>query len=509
MFKPVHLTLGFPEYEQRGGGDTAIKELKDLRTLQLYFKADTAKKVLDLFRQVVSITGKKLHAKTMTTKQTNDIKRWNEFIKTLETESANGIVNLAQIAGKENLKFIIKTDIGRYSDPIRYEYHVGLIVNELREYIPNFMLTFGAFECNTVLKKRTDAKAKAFQKERNKTLKRMTELCPVQKGNKGEMKNFIMLELITSESEKKTSFSDYCQNVNSVQEYLDGLIQVLCALEFGQNKFKFTHYDLHADNVMLQKMDTKSKIFVYHFKKNKKSKIVAVKADVLMVLIDFGRSHTVGIDPSILKLWTVDMKPYVEELFFNKLGIRPWMFKSCFDLVRIFLHSLWYLPKKIKKRLKPVEDYFKNTEFPFLNDNKLSQRFDALPMNKDKGKTGMIESPLDFVEYLFDNGYWMPTKAEDYDKMEVMYVGYPLTKKEKEKYLKKIRKNNVIATPKSEVNKTKQRPSQSGCIEYDSNGGDKLKYLNRKQLEKKVMGMGYKQAKVKKMKSSELCAIVN
>ena len=113
IFKdPDHVS--YVSYDWMKGGD-AIEDMQDLSTLQLYFKADTSKKVLELFREVTGLTGERLHESTMTTRQTNDIKKWNEFLKTLETDSANGIVNLSQITGNSNLKFIMKTDIGKFS----------------------------------------------------------------------------------------------------------------------------------------------------------------------------------------------------------------------------------------------------------------------------------------------------------------------------------------------------------------------------------------------------------
>ncbi len=40
-------------------------------------------------------------------------------------------------------------------------------------------------------------------------------------------------------------------NELSFKEFLDIFAQILVALEIGQNKYKFCHYDLHTDNVII------------------------------------------------------------------------------------------------------------------------------------------------------------------------------------------------------------------------------------------------------------------
>jgi hypothetical protein len=46
----------------------------------------------------------------------HSINKWNKFIQTLETSSANGMVNLGAIESKDGPKFIVKTSISSESD---------------------------------------------------------------------------------------------------------------------------------------------------------------------------------------------------------------------------------------------------------------------------------------------------------------------------------------------------------------------------------------------------------
>ena len=68
------------------------------------------------------------------------------------------------------------------------------------------------------------------------------------------------------------------------------LLQVYCALQVGMDKHDFTHYDLHAGNVLITKLD-KPVILVYHFPNHPNMPFVPIYTEYLATLIDFGRSY--------------------------------------------------------------------------------------------------------------------------------------------------------------------------------------------------------------------------
>ena len=82
---------------------------------------------------------------------------------------------------------------------------------------------------------------------------------------------------------EKQKYTDEMQVINI-------LLQVYCALQVGMDKHDFTHYDLHAGNVLITKLD-KPVILVYHFPNHPNMPFVPIYTEYLATLIDFGRSY--------------------------------------------------------------------------------------------------------------------------------------------------------------------------------------------------------------------------
>lgn len=91
------------------------------------------------------------------------------------------------------------------------------------------------------------------------------------------------LWLVTEYINGKTLKVMLTENLLSFKDFLDIFVQILIALEIGQEKFKFCHYDLHTDNIIIDQIKSsyKSHVFVYD---------VEVNSMYRPVLIDYGMS---------------------------------------------------------------------------------------------------------------------------------------------------------------------------------------------------------------------------
>ncbi len=74
-------------------------------------------------------------------------------------------------------------------------------------------------------------------------------------------------------------------NELSFKEFLDIFAQILVALEIGQNKYKFCHYDLHTDNVIIVPITNNYTCHVHVYDIN-------VKTKFMPVMIDYGMSSS-------------------------------------------------------------------------------------------------------------------------------------------------------------------------------------------------------------------------
>jgi hypothetical protein len=291
--------------------------------------------------------------------QTNsvDVKKWNAFIRTLKTSSANGIINLGAIQSRKGPQWLVKTDISPNSDPILYEHYIGTRMNALRRFVPNFALTFGGFRCEVNLFDRQDAKAQMIRPRP----KMIHEFCsppnlkPLK--DKRKKKEFIISEKI----EPASSLGSYVQT-HSVTKSLFALIQVLCAVQVAQNELDFTHYDLHAENVIRQNMPSEwgsHPVFMYNLNSTSRfdpDLVIPVPAEAIWTVIDFGRSHVNDTPQRIRKLWS----QHSSYQSFARDGLDPLESNPIFDVIRLVSQASTYNPElaKVKNRVKDWDKCF-------------------------------------------------------------------------------------------------------------------------------------------------------
>lgn len=223
------------------------------------------------------------------TKQSKLVTDWINFdpAARLGKSSAAGIVYGSNLKQTKDIDFIIKTIQPRIknepvvSEMFLSEFAAGVKINDLRKKIPNFIITLGGFECAS--KPSTDpdpVKREQFP---------IQTLC--QDDTLGaEMMNFILLEKITG-----VSFSDYIESTDSLRIVL-AIYQIAAGLYYAQQKLEFTHYDLHADNIMVTPLvapSDKPVLYKYRFGD---VNTFDVPAYVNCSVIDYGSSYVKGLN---------------------------------------------------------------------------------------------------------------------------------------------------------------------------------------------------------------------
>jgi len=147
---------------------------------------------------------------------------------------------------------------------IAHEYIVASYgTNMLRGIVPNFAYTFGTFDCST----------------------------PVI-GTFGDVLSWCMYDsptryLVSENITPSISVADLSRQCTT-DEFLEMYLQVLYALRTAYKKIRFTHYDLHAGNVLLRSIDADRFAIPYQLEDNSQGYLIT---DKIATLIDFGSSY--------------------------------------------------------------------------------------------------------------------------------------------------------------------------------------------------------------------------
>lgn len=273
-----------------------------IKTDSMFLRGYVAQAIVQrTFKDLLLISSSKPESQEITIPGTPRIENWiNYHFQKLGVASAFGIIVPTNLKQSQQSRFIIKIN-SRYYQPdlfkeFSHEIAVGLQVNSLRRKIPNFILTLGGFECH-------GEGDPAYQK-----------LC-VPFPNK-PMINYMLLELVDSKYNLDSLFTLKLKSNDSNEQlaifFFTSLAQIMASLAYAQKNKHFTHYDLHAGNVMVydyQNEEWKKKIQKYFkqddgnipaflkvgFKYKIGNKEYTIPAPLIYIIIDYGSSHVKGL----------------------------------------------------------------------------------------------------------------------------------------------------------------------------------------------------------------------
>jgi hypothetical protein len=204
--------------------------------------------------------------------------------------SKNGFVNQITYE-REGYKAytILKSSVNKVSDNLLYEYLVGQYINKMTMIFPCFLETYGIYKYNTeqdwtYVKDNTNITTNIFKDN-------LTYL-PNPTIAEGCADAQYLAILIQNLSNAKTMF----QIMNNPSEiyFKYDLLNVLYQIYFplsvlGSN---FTHYDLHANNILLyEPVKNKYIQYYYHPIDIENTPITSFKCRYIVKIIDYGRCY--------------------------------------------------------------------------------------------------------------------------------------------------------------------------------------------------------------------------
>lgn len=275
------------------------------------------------------------------------IKEWSQKLQRLKVKSSQGRVYLCTISDGIEVIVKIPKHIKQYDDLVR-EYFVGITeINRLRFVVPNFMYTMGVFIHDRA--------------PRNS--------CPI----------FMACEKIPGRPLHQML------TTITFTEYLNILIQILIALEVGQRRCSFCHYDLHANNVILRPIKHPYKYTVVF--DNKSYDIIADK--YIPVIIDYGittiqtEGRTIGTNS------------------YKKFGMYDYLIQGV-DMYKFLFYSYAYSSMEQIKNL--FRFYGQLDPYQLMN----ASRQDMIEYSKEylvkiNYSKCVTYTPLDFIHWIDDN----------------------------------------------------------------------------------------------------------
>jgi hypothetical protein len=225
--------------------------------------------------------------------------------------------------------FVIKINKEAHTEEIFiYECINGFVINDIRKMIPHFFITFGGFKCNN----KNTAPLKAG-------FKGNFSLCDGKNG----------LSMIAVEFIEGKTLGQYMLKADDTDTFY-AIIQVIFALYYAQRDYRFTHYDLHASNVLVHTLSNQS---CYKYIIGTKEYSIPAKVNSCIIDLGWSRVKDVKYSEDVYDITNANAGlplPTVK---------RP--FLTYIDLYIIGMHSFThYCSKKDAKSVENLKNYKQN-----------------------------------------------------------------------------------------------------------------------------------------------------
>jgi hypothetical protein len=190
------------------------------------------------------------------------LRRWITDIKRIGEPSSEGMAFKLQ-SGAYSL-YVDKIANDPDEDGLPHEAVVGMgAINNLRDRIPTFVHTYGAFMCSPPV----------LDEQGN-----VLSWCPA----KTNTTTYLVLEDIDNSVTLTSLAWDLTES-----EFLEIYLQIINAINLAHKEFDFTHFDLHANNVLIQTFNYDVSVPLY----KPDGTTVYINTRRLARIIDFGMSH--------------------------------------------------------------------------------------------------------------------------------------------------------------------------------------------------------------------------
>lgn len=215
----------------------------------------------------------------------NNFKNFDYSDKTLKPigePSLNGCVHEIKFKHRDYVSYaVLKSSKLRSSDNLIYEYFMGLFINKVNEYLPTFLETYGIYKCSPEFHdKLVSRERQPVTIDKEIVFLDATNAEIIKRGCTNPLYNQILIQHVKNAESmfNKLRDTDFLKN-----EMFYVLFQVYAALYALRGKF--THFDLHANNILLQK-PFPTGVMEFHYDD------IVFHSPYIVKIIDYGRSES-------------------------------------------------------------------------------------------------------------------------------------------------------------------------------------------------------------------------
>jgi len=194
--------------------------------------------------------------------------------------SINGFVHEIEFKHRDYVSYaVLKTSKKAASDNLIYEYFMGLFINKVNAYLPTFLETYGLYTCSPDFHDKLDSRQPVpFDKEIVPLVQTNSEI--IKRACTAPLYNQLLIQHVKN---AETFYSKIKDTEFLKNEMCHVLFQVYAALY--SLRWKFTHFDLHANNILLQKPFPDG-VIEFHYDD------IVFHSPYLVKIIDYGRAET-------------------------------------------------------------------------------------------------------------------------------------------------------------------------------------------------------------------------
>ena len=304
------------------------------------------------------------------------IEKWIKKMVKISVNSKEGFIYISNFSPDIQVVIKVAQKSNGLESKLR-EYFIGIkSLNKLRCLIPTFVYTIGSF----LYPKPT--KTGKLDKETENTA-------------------FVVYEKIDGE----TINSLLKKNKLNFKQFLSIFIQLLLGLEVAQREVRFTHFDLHTDNVMIRQNDVSS--YNVHLDM---STYNVIHPEFIPVIIDFGTS-TCFIE-----------NRYIGSYDYMKYGMLNFMVPG-YDMYKFLVYCARKTTnKELKQKIISIFLFYEDNEpYDIINNTKgIDKASEEYCMNTTFSKAATY-TPLIFIEWLLKE-YWAELKSNILVSERVNYI---------------------------------------------------------------------------------------
>ena len=217
---------------------------------------------------------------------------YRHTFKTKGVQGITGLMECNKVSVRTNefdhfpLVFKIPIEIDK---TVEHEYSILSHLNNLREFCPHFVTTYGMYELpisrSYVYANRPDDTDDESSEEDEDDYK------PEDTKLFMDDKEYLPTNVLFIEYISGLSLDDLCRKANKTL-INSQLIGALAGLSIAQDKYRFTHYDIHIDNILIRECEPEA-LFVYHLNDSNREtySFVLPTYGFYPVIIDMGNSY--------------------------------------------------------------------------------------------------------------------------------------------------------------------------------------------------------------------------